>query len=106
MCELCNSAGLQHLTRRRVVVSSVAGAAALGLAVGVRGHFGARASEGETWTYEDQDAWGDLKDPESPLCSSGREQSPIDLVAEETVDLPDVDFGTTTLSPISPGRAK
>ncbi|NNK31899.1 MAG: carbonic anhydrase [Xanthomonadales bacterium] len=61
----------------------------------------AAAEKGPHWDYEGEDGpehWGELAS-EFDMCSRGRNQSPIDLVAKADVDLPELEFDYT-----KPGR--
>lgn len=56
------------------------------------GAFG--SEEGTDWAYEGEEGpenWGSLH-PDYDLCSKGRNQSPIDLVADIEADLPELGF--------------
>jgi len=56
--------------------------------------FAAFAGEQQHWTYEGDmgpDHWGELA-PEFDICASGRNQSPIDLVADLDAELPELRF--------------
>jgi carbonic anhydrase len=55
------------------------------------------ASEGTHWTYEGEEGpehWGELSE-EFDICAKGKNQSPIDLVAEIHTDLPELIFDYT-----------
>jgi len=70
----------------------------------------ARASEGAHWTYEGEEGpehWGELA-AEFDMCSKGRNQSPIDLVAHLSPELPELVFEYTkpgNLDEINTGHA-
>lgn len=102
MCEACNNGSSVDLTRRHVVA---AGAVALGGGLALRGILSADASEeAPHWEYADEgDAgennWGNI-DPAYASCKDGREQSPIDLVNKDGVDIADIELAEETISPL------
>jgi carbonic anhydrase len=58
---------------------------------------GSSADEGAKWTYDGQhgpEQWGDLAD-EFDMCRRGLNQSPVDLVADLDVALPELKFEYT-----------
>ena len=68
------------------------------------------AAEGPEWTYEGSEGpkhWGDLADV-FDMCRRGRNQSPVDLVADLDVELPELNFEYTVvggLKEINTGHA-
>ena len=63
----------------------------------------ARAGEGQEWGYQGEEGpenWGNLAQ-EFDICRRGRNQSPIDLVADSHADLPELVFEYT-----NPGRLR
>jgi carbonic anhydrase len=109
MCETCVSLA-RTIDRRRLLGVAAAGVSALA-AGGVmsRGMGLSEAGAAEAtpaaahWTYEGEEGpahWGEL-DPTYALCSTGKEQSPIDVVAPTHADLADL---AVSYRPISPMR--
>jgi len=108
MCETCVSLALT-IDRRRLLGVAAAGVGALAAggvmsrgsqfsAVGA-----AEATPAAHWTYEGEEGpahWGEL-DPTYALCSTGKEQSPVDIVAPTHADLADL---AVSYRPISPMR--
>ena len=91
----CRAARGSVVFKRKVV--TIMGAAGAGVLL-----FGAGANPQVHWGYEGThgpEHWGSL-DPGFALCSSGREQSPIDLTGAEPGDLSEIVFNYAP-SPIS-----
>jgi carbonic anhydrase len=106
MCNECGTGVEQGTTRRGVIKTGALGVAAIGAGVGVRGLLQVSASEeAPHWEYADEgedgeNSWGDI-DPAYASCKDGREQSPIDLVNKDEVDIADIELAEETLSPLA-----
>jgi carbonic anhydrase len=113
MCEACTSLTPKLDRRRLLRLSAGLGAFAVGGVASwtaLRGNADAadatpRAATPTAahWTYEGEDGpehWGEI-DPTYELCSTGREQSPIDVIEPTHADLADI---AVSYKPISPMR--
>jgi carbonic anhydrase len=98
---------VETFDRRGIVKQGIAGSAALLLGLRSWKARAGDATPGATdeqphWTYEGEEGpehWGEL-DADYASCSTGEEQSPIDISEADGADLTDIAFSYQTVSPI------
>jgi carbonic anhydrase len=100
-----NNSVTEALDRRRLVRLSAmtAGSVALGVAgLWGRGAWPAGAQDDVHWAYDGDEGpehWGEL-DPDYALCSTGKAQSPIDIVDPKDTDLANIEINYHPMSPM------